>query len=167
MKSVTFKGQATFLHGAIPKVGEMAKNFILVDRDLQSRELSHFSRSKKVLITVVSLDTSVCLLETKHLNTLAKKYPSVDFLLISSDLPFAMQRICLGEKIDNLYPLSMIRSKDFGRDYGILIASGPLEGLLARGIFVIDSMGKFIYSDICSEITEEPDYSGLTSLLNH
>ena len=82
MKSVTFKGQATFLQGTIPKLGDMAKNFILVDRDLQSRELSHFQKAKKVLISVVSLDTSVCLLETQHLNALAKKYPHVDLSLI-------------------------------------------------------------------------------------
>ena len=143
----------------------MAKNFILVDRDLQSRELSHFQKAKKVLISVVSLDTSVCLLETQHLNALAKKYPHVDFLLISSDLPFALQRICLGEKIDNITPLSMMRSKDFGKDYGVLIASGPLEGLLARALFAIDSMGKIIYSAICPEITQEPSYSDLISII--
>lgn len=165
MKSITFKGQATFLQGSIPKLGEIAKNFILVDRDLHSRELGHFPKAIKVLITVVSLDTSVCLLETKHINALAKNYPKVDFLLISSDLPFALQRICLGEKLDNITPLSMMRSKDFGKDYGILIASGPLEGLLARALFAIDSLGKIIYSAICPEITQEPNYSDLISII--
>lgn len=166
MKSVTFKGQATFLQGEIPQLGDTARNFILVDKDLQSRELSHFQKAKKVLITVVSLDTSVCLLETKHLNTLAKKYPTVDFLLISSDLPFALQRICLGEKLENITPLSMMRSKDFGKDYGVLIASGPLEGLLARALFAIDSMGKINYCAVCQEITQEPSYSDLVSILD-
>ena len=80
MKSVTFKGQATFLQGTIPKLGDMAKNFILVDRDLQSRELSHFQKAKKVLISVVSLDTSVCLLETQPVSYTHLTLPTSDLV---------------------------------------------------------------------------------------
>ncbi len=161
MAQVTFKGQKIEIDGKMIEVGDQAKNFTLVNQDLQNRQLESYQSKPKVMITVPSLDTSVCLKETKYINELAKKYSQVQFLVISADLPFAHKRICREEKIDNIETLSMMRSKKFAKDYGILMASGPLKGLNARSIYVVDRDDKVVYSQLVSEITQEPDYQKL------
>jgi thiol peroxidase len=162
MTKITLKGSPIHTSGQIPA---MAKNFTLVDKDLNNKTLNDFRGKKKVITTVPSLDTGVCSLMTKHLNDLAKKHPQVIFITVSADLPFAQARFCKAEGVQNVLTLSMMRDKSFGQDYGLLILDGPLAGILARSVFVVDEQDKIIYSQIVPEITQEADFSPIANIL--
>ena len=95
---------------------------------------------------------------TKHFNELAKKHPDLVILVVSADLPFAQKRFCETEQVHNVHTLSMMRNKDFGKAYGILIEDGPLAGILARSVFVLDEKDHILYCELVSEITQEPNY---------
>ena len=86
-------------------------------------------------------------------------------MIISADLPFAMSRFCKAENLENVVSLSMMRSRNFAKDYGVLISDGPLAGITARALLVLDENDKVIYSDIISEIANEPDYDSALKLL--
>ncbi|GAB4185164.1 MAG: thiol peroxidase [Simkaniaceae bacterium] len=165
MAKITFKGQEIQTNGNLPNSGEKAKDFTLVNQNLEDMHLKNFAGKKKILITVPSLDTSVCLQETKHLNDLAKKYPQITFIVVSADLPFAQKRICKGEDLNNVQTLSMMRSKDFAKDYGILMTSGSLAGLAARSITLLDEDDTVVYTQLVPEIAEEPNYQALEDAL--
>ena len=105
-----------------------------------------------------SLDTGVCAMSVRKFNQLAASLPDTVVLAISKDLPFAHARFCTVEGIENLVPLSDFRHSDFDENYGVLMADGPLQGLLARSVVVIDREGKVVYTELVPEITQEPDY---------
>lgn len=165
MQHVTFKGHKTQIGDKLLHVGDDAPSFTLVDKDLKNKTLEDFKGKHIVLWVVPSLDTSLCLLSTKHLNEMAKKHHDSVFLVISADLPFAQARICGAEKLTNITTLSMMRSKHFGLDYGVLIKEGAVEGLLSRSVFVISPHKKISYIEIVSEVTQEPNYTHLESAL--
>lgn len=158
MVQVTFKGKPIKLSGNPPPLQAKAPDFRLVDPDLKDRSLSEFHGKRKILTTVPSLDTGVCSLMTKHFNEFAKKHPGVLILTASADLPFAQKRFCEHESVHNVLILSMMRDKEFGKSYGVLIQEGPLAGLLARSVFVLDEKDHVLYSELVSEITHEPNY---------
>lgn len=155
---ITLNGETIHTYGNLPEVGARGPNFTLVDTELKDHHLSHYQDKFKVLYIVPSLDTSVCLHSTKILNDEAKKHPEAVFLIISNDSPFAMKRICGLEKLENVIPLSILRNKDFARDYGLLIQDGPMEGLCARALIILGPDNQVIYSELVSEITHEPNY---------
>ena len=165
MTQVTLKSSVVELYGVLPKVGSKAKDFGLVNSKLEEVSISHLHGKKIVLSIFPSLDTSVCLTSNKHFNELAKKNPNIAFYAISADLPFAASRICGLEKLENLTHLSMMQNKQFGMDYGLLITSGPLHGLLTRAVIVIDEKGIISYIDLVNEITNEPNYKNLAPFL--
>ncbi len=168
MATVQFKGSPIRTHGELPSVGKQAPNFKLIDKDLHERSLNDFKQQRKLLATVPSLDTPVCSLSAKKLNQAAKDHPEVLILFASADLPFAQKRVCGAEDLQNIITLSMIRSKDFAKDYGLLIEEGPLQGLCARAIFVIDEHDKVIYVELVPEVTQEPNYDkALKALLGN
>ena len=152
---VTLKGNPIRLSGHLPK---KAPDFRLVDKDLKDRSLKEFHGKRKLLTTVPSLDTDVCSAMTKHINEIAKKNPNMVFLTVSADLPFAQKRFCEKEKVQNVLTLSMMRDKEFGKAYGILIEDGPLAGILARSVMVLDENDNVIYSELVPEIVQEPNY---------
>lgn len=164
MNSITFKGSRISLEGHFLKAGEKAPEFDLVTQDLKDY---HLKELKKVsfLYVAPSLDTGVCLLSTKKINDMCSLYPQVDFFIISADLPFAQKRICGLEHIENIKSLSMMRDKKFAKDYGLLINEGPLKGLCARAIYIIDQAHKILYSQLVEEVTHEPDYDKAFSSL--
>src|SRR5512139_3081031 len=126
---VTLKGTPIKIEGTFPKVGQKAPPFSLVNRDLQDVTLANYAGKKKVLNIVPSLDTPVCAISTRKFNEYAKSHPHTVILIISADLPFAQSRFCTGEKLENVVPLSIMRSRHFAKDYGVLMDDGPLAGL--------------------------------------
>jgi thioredoxin-dependent peroxiredoxin len=158
MANITLKGNAIHTNGELPKPGQTAPDFKLVDADLNERTLSDYKGKRKLISIVPSLDTSVCSLSTKKFNEQVKSHPEIIAIVVSADLPFAQKRICGAENIKNMVALSMLRSKDFAQDYGMLIIDGPLAGLAARGVLVIDEKDKVVYKELVPEITQEPNY---------
>ncbi len=158
MAQVTLKGKPVSLSGHLPPLHTKAPEFTLVDRDLRDRHLSEFHGKKKIITTVPSLDTGTCSTMTKHFNEAAKKHPGIVILTISADLPFAQKRFCEHEQVHNVITLSMMRGKEFGKAYGVLIEDGALAGLLARSVLVLDEKDHVLYSELVSEITQEPNY---------
>jgi len=158
MTTTNFKGSPVKISGDFVKVGDMASDFSLVKQDLSSLSLSELKGKNVVLNIFPSLDTDVCATSVRKFNKLAAGMSDTVVLAISKDLPFAQGRFCTTEGIENVIPLSDFRSSDFDENYGLLMEDGPLQGLLARSVVVIDKTGKVIYTELVPEITQEPDY---------
>ena len=165
MATITLKGNKIHTNGDLPAVGRPAPDFVLVDRELNNVSLGKYQGKKKLLNIVPSLDTPVCALSTKKFNESAKEISDAVFLIISADLPFAMGRFCSAEGADNVITLSMMRSHDFARDYGVHIEDGPLAGITARAVVVLDENNKVIYTELVPEIAREPDYDSALNAL--
>jgi len=158
MATITLRGNQIHTNGELPKPGSKAPDFQLVDGKLGNKSLADFAGKKKLLSIVPSLDTPVCALSTKKFNDYAKAHDDTVMLTISADLPFAQGRFCNAEGTANVMPLSMMRSRNFAKDYGVLIEDGPLAGITARAVVVIDANDKVVYSELVPEIAQEPDY---------
>jgi thioredoxin-dependent peroxiredoxin len=158
MAKITLKGNPIRTNGNLPSVGAKAPDFQLVDGDLNDRTLKDYRGKRKMIYIVPSLDTSVCSLSTKKFNDQIKSHPEVSVIVVSTDLPFAQKRICSQEHVANIVPLSMMRSKEFAKVYGVLIEDGPLAGICARAVVVLDENDNIIYSELVPEITQEPNY---------
>ena len=163
--AVTLSGTPVTLYGAFPAVGQTAPEFTLVDKDLKEHTLQEFRGKRKIIATVPSLDTPTCSLMTKHLNELAKKHPKLAVIVVSADLPFAQKRFCEGEGVHNTITLSMMRDKEFGKAYGVLIQDGPLAGILARAVFLLDEKDHLLYVELVPEITKEPNYHAIHKVI--
>ncbi|MGH8278613.1 MAG: thiol peroxidase [Gammaproteobacteria bacterium] len=158
MAKITLHGNAIHTSGQLPKVGSHAPDFKLTNKDLKDVSLADYKGKKKLLNIVPSLDTPVCAISTKKFNEHAKQYPDSVILVVSADLPFAQGRFCGNEHLDNVVPLSLIRGKKFAEDYGVLIKDGPLAGVTARAVVVLDAHDKVVYTQLVPEIGQEPDY---------
>ena len=158
MAKITLKGNPVNTNGDLPKVGSAAPDFKLTDADLKDVSLTDFKGKKKLLNIVPSLDTPTCALSTKKFNEHAKQYNNVVMLMISADLPFAQKRFCSAENTALVKSLSMMRDRHFAKDYGVLITDGPLAGITARAVVVIDENNKVTYTELVPEITQEPNY---------
>lgn len=166
MAKITLKGNEINTNGELPAVGSQAPNFRLVDGELNDRSLADYAGKKKLLNIVPSLDTPVCATSTKKFNGYAKDHTDTVMLVIAADLPFAMGRFCGAEGTDNVIPLSLMRSKSFAKDYGVLITDGPLAGITARAIVVLDENDKVVYTELVPEIAQEPDYDAAIAALD-
>lgn len=164
MAAVTLKGKTMNTIGELPAVGDPAPDFVLVDAALRNQTLADFAGSRKLLNIMPSIDTSVCAKSVRTFNKRAKDAGGV-MLMISADLPFAQKRFCEAEDIRDVQPLSMMRSHDFGRDYGVLLRDGPLEGITARAVVVIDESDHVRYAQLVPDIGEEPDYDAAIAAL--
>jgi thiol peroxidase len=158
MQQVKLKGEIVMVDGEFPKVGEQARGFMLVDKDLRDVSLSQWAGKRKVLNIVPSIDTPTCQAQTRRFNELASGLPNTVVLVISADLPFAQSRFCGAEGLNNVITLSTLRGRDFQRTYGVLIAEPPLQGLCARAVVVLDENDQVIHAQLVDEITSEPDY---------
>ncbi|HET6485519.1 MAG TPA: thiol peroxidase [Spirochaetia bacterium] len=158
MAQVLFKGSPMHTRGSLPAVGTKAPDFKLTTGDLRDVGLAEYKGKRKILSVVHSLDTGTCAVSTRRFNTEATRLPDTVVLVISNDLPFAQKRFCEAEKIANVVPLSQMRNRDFGKTYGMEITDGPIAGLLARSIIVIDESDKVVYTEQVQETTKEPDY---------
>ena len=162
---MTLRGNEFRTNGQLPAVGMQAPDFKLVDAELADRSLVDFKDKKKLLSIVPSLDTHVCAVSTKKLNDFAKEREDAVFLIVSADLPFAQGRFCKNESIKNVVLLSMMRSRNFAKDYGVLLQDGPLAGVTARAIVVIDEENKIVYTQLVNEVSDEPDYDAVLAAL--
>lgn len=165
MATITLKGNKINTNSELPKVGSTAPDFVLVDGDLNNVTLDTYKGKKKLLSIVPSLDTPVCALSTKKFNETAKSRNDTVFLMISADLPFAMKRFCTAEGAGNVIPLAMMRSRNFAKDYGVLIQDGPLAGITARAVVVLDAHNKVLHAELVPEIAQEPDYDKALAVL--
>lgn len=166
MAKTAFQGNPVSLAGEFVKVGVSAPEFSLVKGDLSSMSLSDVRGKYVVLNIFPSLDTSVCATSVRKFNKLAASHADTVVLAISKDLPFAQGRFCTAEGINNVVPLSDYRyTSEFGKDYGVLMTDGPLAGLLARAVVVVNPEGKVVYTELVPEITHEPDYNAAIAAL--
>jgi len=158
MATVSLKGNPVNTNGELPTVGSVAPEFSLVNGQLADVGLDAFRGRRKVLNIVPSLDTAVCAASARHFNAAAASLDNTTVLVVSADLPFAQGRFCSAEGLENVIPLSMMRSHDFARDYGVLLVDGPLAGICARAVVVLDEGNRVLYTQLVGEISEEPDY---------
>jgi thiol peroxidase len=165
MAKVTLKGNPVTTAGDLPAKGTIAPDFELVKSDLGSLKLSDLRGQKVVLNISPSLDTSVCATAVRKFNLLAAGKSNVVVLAITRDLPFAHNRFCTTEGINNVITLSGFRNHEFGKSYGIEITDGPFQGLYARSIVVLDETGRVIYTQLVPEIATEPDYDAALAVL--
>jgi thiol peroxidase len=165
MAQTALEGNPVNLAGELPAVGSTAPDFKLVNGDLADVGLSDFAGKKKLLNIVPSLDTGVCATSTKKFNEAMAGKSDAIALVISADLPFASKRFCSMEGIENVTALSMMRSRNFGKEYGVLIEDGPLAGILARAVVVLNADNKVLYTQLVPEITQEPDYDAAVAAL--
>lgn len=158
MAKITLKGSPYTTSGDLPKMGTKAPSFRLVDSALNDVTLDQFKGKKKIISIVPSLDTPVCATSTKRFDEYAAKDKNLVVFVVSSDLPFAQGRFCSTERTPNVMALSMMRDRHFARDYGVLIQDGPLAGITARAVVVLDGDDKVLYTELVPEIAQEPNY---------
>lgn len=163
MASVTLKGNPVQTAGELPQKGSPAPSFQLVKGDMSEVRLADFS-GKKVLNIFPSIDTPVCATSVRTFNQRAAGKPGVTVLNISADLPFAHRRFCAAEGLQNVETLSAFRSS-FARDYGVQLSTGPLSGLCARAVVVLDENNRVVYTELVPEISKEPDYAAALAAL--
>lgn len=163
--AVTLGGAPVTLYGSFPAVGQAAPAFTLVDKDLKDVTLKDFAGKRKVLNIVPSLDTAVCATSTRRFNEAAGKLENTVVLVISADLPFAMSRFCVAEGLENVTTLSLMRGRDFMRNYGVKIADTMLAGVTARAVLVLDEHDQVLHAELVSDITHEPNYDAALAAL--
>lgn len=165
MAKITLGGGDTNTIGELPAKGTTAPEFCLTGRNLKDLCLKDFTGKRVVLNIFPSLDTAVCATSVRKFNEKAAVLDNTVVLAVSRDLPFAHERFCSTEGITNVVALSELRDHNFGRDYGVEIVDGPMKGLLARSVVVIDEKGKVIYTELVPEIASEPDYDSALKVL--
>ncbi|MCI0505504.1 MAG: thiol peroxidase [Gammaproteobacteria bacterium] len=158
MATFTIKGKAFTTNGELPAVDSTAPDFSLTDSRLKDKSLADFKGKKKLLYIVVSLDTDVCEATTRKFSEAFKQRDDAVLLLISADLPYAQSRYCGKGKMENIQALSGMRNRNFAKDYGVLIQDGPLAGIMARAVVVLDENNKVLYTQLVEELTSDPDY---------
>lgn len=169
MAHITLRGNPVDTIGDLPPVGSKAPAFTLVKTDLTETRLRDFDGRRLVLNIFPSLDTPTCAMSVRTFNREATGtgLRNTSVLCVSADLPFAMSRFCGAEGLQDVIPASVFRSPEFGRDYGVLITTGPLAGLLSRAVVVIDEGGRVLYTQQVGEIADEPDYAAVLDVLRY
>lgn len=166
MAKITLKGNEIETIGSLPAVDSVAPDFSLVKTDLSELSLKDYRGKKVVLNIFPSIDTGVCAASVRKFNSEASGQENSVVLCISADLPFAHSRFCEAEGLKNVTAASVFRSDDFGKNYGQTITTGPLAGLLARSVVVINPEGKVKYTEQVPEISQEPDYEAALKALS-
>ena len=164
MTIITFQGKPLETNGALPLVGTKAPDFTLVDGKLKDVSLGTYSGKRKILNIVPSVDTPTCAASTLKFNEKATHLHNTVVLVISADLPFAQCRFCSNESLHHVIPLSTFRSS-FAEDYGVKLVDSILAGLTARAVIVIDEKDRVIYTELVSELSNEPDYKSALAAL--
>jgi len=162
---VFFKGAPLQTIGQLPKNGTNAPDFTLTKTDLTALTLKELAGNNIVLNIFISIDTAVCAASVRKFNEALSQVNNTKVLCVSQDLPFAHQRFCAAEGLNQVIPVSSFRNPEFGKNYGVTITDGPLAGLLARAIVIIDQNQKVIYTEQISELTHEPNYEAALKVL--
>jgi len=165
MAQVTLKGSPVNVEGQLPQVGQQAPAFKLVGAGLADVELKSFAGKRKVLNIFPSVDTPTCATSVRKFNAETSKLDNTVVLCISADLPFAQARFCGAEGLENVKNLSTMRGADFLKNYGVAIVDGPLAGVAARAVVVLDENDKVLHSELVAEVAEEPNYEAAIAAL--
>jgi thiol peroxidase len=165
MAQVTLKGNPFHTVGELPKVGTQAPAFTLTRTDLSEATAADFKGQRLVLNIFPSIDTPTCATSVRKFNAQASRAANTTVLCVSADLPFAAGRFCSTEGLDKVVPASVFRSPSFGQAFGVTMADGPLRGLLARSVVVLDASGKVLHTELVPEIAHEPDYEAALAAL--
>ncbi|MBD5801418.1 putative thiol peroxidase [Azoarcus sp. Aa7] len=165
MSTVTLGGNPIEVAGKFPQKGDAVPPLSLVGADLKDVTLADYAGKRKVLNIVPSLDTPTCATSTRKFNAEASKLDNTVVLIVSADLPFASKRFCVAEGLENVVTLSTMRGRNFMKDYGVEIVSGPLAGVTARAVVVLDANDKVLHSQLVGEIKDEPDYAAALAAL--
>ncbi|AJE97819.1 thiol peroxidase [Pandoraea apista] len=166
MSQVTLGGNPIEVDGQFPQKGQTAPALSLVNAKLQDVTLDDFAGKRKVLNIVPSLDTPTCATSTRKFNEAAGKLENTVVLVISADLPFAMSRFCATEGLNNVVTLSTMRGREFLKNYGVAITTGPLAGVSARAVVVLDADNRVIHAELVPEIKNEPNYDAALAALS-
>lgn len=166
LETTAFNGKPVELLEELPGVNQEAFDFTFVNTDLSEGSLYDFEGKVKVLIAVPSLDTGICQRETRQFNERLNQKEGVVGIVISKDLPFAMKRFCETEGLTNVVSASDFRYLDFTREYGTEMVDGPLKGLSARAVFVVDQNNKIRYVELTPDIILEPNYDKIMEVVN-
>jgi len=158
MSELKFKGDSINSSGEMPKTGQKAPNFELVKNDLSRVKLSDYDGKNVILNIFPSIDTGICAMSVKKFNEDAAKLPNTKIVCISKDLPFAHSRFCGAEGIENLDMLSSFDDQDFEKNYSLTMTDGPLKGLFARAIVVVNPNGEIVHTELVDDIVHEPNY---------
>ncbi len=165
MSQVTLAGNPIPVAGHFPQKGETAPDFNLTGKDLSDCSLATWAGHRKILNIVPSLDTPTCATSTRKFNEQAAQLKNTVVLVVSTDLPFAMSRFCATEGLERVVSLSTFRGHDFHGNYGVDITGGPLKGLTARAVVVLDENNRVLHSQLVPEIKDEPDYAAALNAL--
>ena len=157
MANITLGGTPTTTIGELPEIGSLAPSFIGVRSDLRAFKSSELDGKNIIINIFASIDTGICADSTRKFNEIVSTLDNTVVVCVSMDLPFALERVCGGENLDNIIPVSVFRST-FGQDYGVTILDGAFQGLLSRSVVVINTNGTVIYTEQVPEIGQEPDY---------
>ncbi|MEJ2189932.1 MAG: thiol peroxidase [Acidobacteriota bacterium] len=165
MATTHLKGNPIHTNGELPAVGSQAPAFRLTGGDLADVGLDAYAGKRKVMNIVPSLDTAVCAASARYFNEAAARLDNTVVLVISADLPFAQGRFCSTEGLEDVVPLSMMRDRAFAEDYGVLQVDGPMAGICARAVVIVDESDRVLYTQLVDEISTEPDYESALSAL--
>lgn len=165
MSNVTLAGKPIAVSGTFPAPGSTAPDFVLTAKDLSDCTLATYAGKRKVLNIVPSLDTPTCATSTRKFNEKANALKNTVVLVVSADLPFAMGRFCVAEGLERVVPLSTFRGQAFHQHYGVNITDGPLRGLTARAVVVLDENNRVLHAQLVPEIKNEPDYDAALAAL--
>ncbi len=163
--AVTLMGSPVLVEGTLPKVGQHIPEFTLVDKNLEDVSLDNFEGKRKVFNIFPSIDTPTCASSVRRFNQLASSMKNTVVLNISGDLPFAQQRFCAAEGLDQVVNLSSLRGRDMFKNYGVLIVTSKLAGLAARAVVIADEHNVVQYVELVSEIANEPNYQAALNVL--
>ncbi|UCB54224.1 MAG: thiol peroxidase [Thiotrichales bacterium] len=158
MATITIEGNEIHTVGELPAVGSDAPAFTLTNAEMGDTSLADYAGKRVILNIFVAIDTGICAESTRRFNAAAGSLDNTVVLCISADLPPTLARFCGAENLDNVVTLSTFRSPEFGQDYGLTVADGPIRGLNARSVIIIDENGKVVYTEQVPEIAQEPDY---------
>ncbi|MBQ4821297.1 thiol peroxidase [Aquimarina sp. MMG016] len=166
MASITLKGNTIHTNGNLPEIGQKAPDFELVNTDLSTSKLSDYKGSRVVLNVFPSLDTGICAASVRQFNKEASGLSNTKVLCISRDLPFAQARFCGAEGLNDVINHSDFKDGKFGKDYGLEIVDGPMQGLHSRAVIVLDEEGTVTYTEQIPEIVQEPNYAEALKVLS-
>lgn len=165
MATVTLGGNAFHTSGELPAIGSQATDFELIQNDLSTCKLSDLKGKRLILNIFPSIDTGTCAASVRRFNQIAGSLINTQVICISRDLPFAQKRFCGSEGIDHVATMSDFRSGNFGKNYGIELIDGPLQGLHARSIVVMDENQQIIHTELVPDIANEPNYEAALQIL--
>jgi len=167
MAKVTFKDNEINTIGDLPSEGVTAPDFTLTKTDMSDVGIADFAGKRLVLNIFPSIETPVCSASVKRFNSEVEKLENTEVLCISKDLPFAHARFNADEEIKNVISLSELRNADFGDNYGVRMTDGPLAGLFARALVVVDENHRVVFTQLVPDISQEPDYHAVVKLLGN